>query len=509
MRSVVTFVRAPLRMGLYLGHLCVQMLLLMGCNFSFDPRTALAPEITVNLDMNQSRQVIDGFGGSNAWTGLPSDSAVKNEVVRLLFSRDQGIGLTILRNRIPFRELNKDGNDDKFVNKDGSNQYIYSTSSGVKTFSLNWTNWDLQNTKTLIGMITALPKGPENLVVMSTPWTPPNNAATNWKLSVPNIQDYPEVGGYLDPAKYTDYADLLADYVLGFTNQMGHPLSVLSVQNEPTWEPNYESCRWDGTQIKNFLKVLGNRFTLKGVSSSLRIMAPEDENFREDLILPTLADVESRNVLSIVGVHQYDYASKPNLAAQWLSQSKSYNKKIWMTEVSNGLANDPSIADGLLWARMIHYDMVIAEVNAFLYWWLWTNTSTFNQTGGSLLHVVNGTSILKNKRLYTLGQYSRFVRPGFVRIATASEPLPGVLLSAYASADRTKVVIVGINTGNEDRTVKITLPGLRAESEIGMWRTSETEDLVQLPLNGELSASSDALIVKFAARSVSTLEILR
>ncbi|MCA1950677.1 MAG: hypothetical protein LDL24_08895 [Treponema sp.] len=494
----------------FLGVVLISFVMLLGsCNFSFDPNINLVSEVTVNLNINQGRQVIDGFGGSNAWMSLPSDSATRNEVVRLLFSRDQGIGLTILRNRIPFRELNKDGNDDKFINKDGKNQYIYSEQNGVKTFSLNWTNWDLQNTKTLIGMIKALHQGPENLVVMSTPWTPPNNAATNWKLSVLNVQDYPEVGGYLDPNRYEDYADLLADYVHGFTGQMGHPLAVLSIQNEPTWEPNYESCKWDGTQIKIFLKVLGSRFPLKGVSSMLSIMAPEDENFREDLVLPALADEEARNVLSIVGVHQYDYTSKQNLAAQWLTQSKTHNKKIWMTEVSNGGTNDSSINDGLLWATMIHYDMVIAEVNAFLYWWLWTNTNTFNQTGSSLLHVVNGTSILKNKRLYTLGNYSRFVRHGFVRIATVPEPLPGVLLSAYASADRKKVVVVGINTSNKDRTVTIALQGLSSQSEINMWRTSETEDLLQLPLNGEYSVASNELIVKLAARSVSTLEIIR
>uniref|UniRef100_A0A7C3E765 Endo-beta-1,6-galactanase-like domain-containing protein n=1 Tax=Gracilinema caldarium TaxID=215591 RepID=A0A7C3E765_9SPIR len=284
-------------------------ILVSSCNFTFMPEKPLSAEQVVSVNLQDTRQVIDGFGGSNAWMGLPGNTTIRNEVVQLLFSKTKGIGLSILRNRIPFRELNKDGNDDKFVNKDANGHYICSEHNGVKTYSLNWTNWDLQNTKTLISLIKNLhpEEKPENLMVMSTPWTPPNNAVTQWKLNVPNINDYPEIGGYLDPARYQDYADLLADYVTQFSAQMGHPLSVLSIQNEPTWVPNYESCKWNGDQIRDFLKVLGNRFSLKNVSSMVKIMAPEDENFREDLLIPTFADQEARNVLSIVGVHQYDY----------------------------------------------------------------------------------------------------------------------------------------------------------------------------------------------------------
>lgn len=482
-------------------------IIMVSCNFSFTPDKPLEAETTVSINLNQRRQVIEGFGGSNAWLSLPADSSLKNKLVNLLFSREDGIGLTILRNRIPFREQNKDGNDDKFINKDGSNNYIYTENEGIKTFSLNWTNWDLQNTRTLITMIKTLPQGPEQLKIMSTPWTPPNNAVTKWKQNVPNIQDYPEIGGNLDPARYTDYADLLADYVNQFTEQMGYPLSIFSIQNEPTWQPNYESCTWDGNQIRDFLKILGNRFSRKGVPSTLRIIAPEDENFREDLVLPTLADTEARSVLSIVGVHQYDYKHKANFAAQRLSQTRAYNKDLWMTEVSDGGPNDPSIIDGLVWAQVIHHDMVLAEVNAFLYWWLWTNTSSSYQSGSSLLHVINNSSIQKNKRFYTLGQYSRFIRPGSVRLDVASEPLSGLLMSAYVSPENAKVIVVGINTNSYERCIQIHLDGIIATSEIRLWRTSETENLTAIPQNEIYSIGTNYVLVRLAPLSVSTLTI--
>lgn len=489
------------------GIVSILVLIFLSCNFTFTPVKPLEAEKTVNLDTSKIRQVIEGFGGSNAWLSLPVNTSVKNELVQLLYSKENGIGLTILRNRIPFRELNKDGNDDKFVNKDGTNQYIYSLNNGAKWFSLNWSNWDLQNTKNLISLIKALPDGPEKLIVMSTPWTPPNNSVTQWKLNVPNITDYPEVGGYLDPSHYIDYADLLADYVLQFPNQMGHDLSVLSIQNEPTWEPNYESCKWDGNQIRDFIKILGTRFPLKNVPSTLRIMAPEDENFREDLILPALADQEARNVLSIVGVHQYDYAFKQNMAAQKLNQTKYYNKALWMTEVSDGGPNDGSIQDGLLWAKVIHHDMVLAEVNAFLYWWLWTNTGLTNQSGGSLLHVINGAYIQKNKRFFTLGQYSRFIRPGYSRIDISSEPLPGLLLSSYISPDKKTLIVVGINTNDYERNLGINSAGLSLQNRIRLWRTSEMENLAAIDISENVSIANGTVVIRFLPTSVTTLVI--
>jgi len=38
-----------------------------------------------------------------------------------------------------------------------------------------------------------------------------------------------------------------------------------------------------------------------------------------------------------------------------------------------------------------------------------------------------------DKRLYTMGNYSRFIRPGYFRVYTNSELSTGVLVSAYKS----------------------------------------------------------------------------
>lgn len=452
---------------------------------------------TVYVDFSDIRQEIDGFGGSNAWTGLPSGQT-GTEVVKLLYSKTEGIGLTILRNRIPFRErysgyAHSDWNDG-FMRINTDESYKYTEKGGVKTFELNWGAWDLGNTKTLIQKIKALGgNGPESLTLMSTPWTPPNNKKTNWKTGVKNMNE-PDVGGRLDPAHYEDYADLLADYALNFEKNMGVPLSVLSIQNEPSWAPDYESCLWTGDEIRDFLIVLGQRFKLKDVSTSLGIMAPEDENFREDAILPSLDEPLASKVLTHVGLHQYEgvYTKASFMGAEKLSQTSKAGKRIWQTEISsnefnkmNQVPSGGGIEDALYYAQMIHYDMTIAELNAFLYWWLWTNGS--DEFDKASLIATKGSTIYDFKRLYAMGQYSRFIRPGWVRVGATDSPSNGVFTTAYKDPKSNEFAIVFVNTTDAIATIELDLNKTIGSYEI--WRTSDKESLKKIETSSEKKVS--------------------
>ena len=237
-----------------------------------------------NVKFSQGLQVIDGFGVSNAWL-YPPNASIKTAVYDALFSVSKGAGLSILRNRIPFRE--NPSNDDKFIDKNADGTYKSTAAAdGSKTFSLNWFNWDITNTSGLINDIKA--KGTDYQVTkfMSTPWTPPNNSVSKWKVSDSyKTMDYskPEVGGTLDASHYADYADVLADYALGYKAKFGTDLSVLSLQNEPNFQCTYESANWTAAQFHDFLAILKTEFTKKGVFTrfpTLKIMAPEYQNVK-------------------------------------------------------------------------------------------------------------------------------------------------------------------------------------------------------------------------------------
>ena len=456
---------------------------------------------TLVIDRAMVAQVIDGFGGANAWQALPADAAARSRVVDLLFSKTRGAGLSMLRNRIPFREQSGDGGaipdyNDRFIGYVNGQDYAYTANDdGTKTFALDWSNWDLSNTRELIAQARALGDDGGLAMVFSSPWTPPNNATTNWKRDVPDPINYPQIGGSLDPAHYADYADVLADYANGFADHMGMPLAALSIQNEPDWKANYESCAWTASQVHDFLAVLKTELAKKGAPGGLRIMAPEDANFEETLVVPTLDDPNTAGVVGVVGVHQYDLAES-NYAAKMLLTVKSHAKPLWMTEVSKGAPNDSSITDGLYWAQMIHTDLTLAQVNAFNYWWLWSSSSS-----ASALVGVDGATVTENKRLFTLGQFSRFVRPGWLRIAAAASPVTGVLSSVFRDPAGAAIAVVLVNTGPTTKQIDLQLAA-GTYGALGAWRTSATESLADA---GAVTVHGNVARVELPGLSVTTV----
>jgi len=480
--------------------------------------------VIVKIYYNEYRQVIDGFGASNAWTGLPRDNQAAVELVKLLYSKTEGAGFTILRNRIPFRERlpgdNTPGHNDNFiVRKDGHTYDYTENADGVKTFNLNWNSWDLNNTRNLIKYINDLgAEGPERLTIMSTPWTPPNNRVTQWKENVTGVSvrlDYtmdwsrPDLWGRLKRIHYNDYADLLADYVKNFESKMGAPLAILSVQNEPNWKVDYESAFWNGTDLRDFIKVIGQRFPMKGIAAGkdgLGIMMPEFENFNinfNEMIKPSLDDPESEKVITHIALHQYSgaYDTSSRAGAKEFPEIIKSGKRFWQTEVSGSGGEIPpgtGIANALYYARMIHWDMTLSQTNAFLYWWLWTNNP--NSTTGSLI-INDNDEITAAHRLYAMGQYSRFIRPGWRRIECDTSPRTGTYTSAYRNPQTNEIAVVIVN--DRYTAFNVTLNMEEADFDyLEMWRTSDKETLSSI---GRHRVSGKTALINLTPMSITTL----
>lgn len=465
------------------------------------PSVLTAGTGTVTVDPTLVRQTIEGFGASNAWTSLPSDATAKATVVKLLFSTTEGAGLTLIRNRIPFREdtgnTSHTGYNDSFLSKSSAGTYTSTTTAGHRFFTLNWSNWDLKNTRTLFSLASVYSA---EIKGFSTPWTPPNNHYDSWKIdegtntvggTYGDETEFPSIGGVLDPAHYQDYADVLADYASQFQANMGYPLAAISIQNEPNWLPKtYESCGWSAAQFKAFLPFLGSAWAAKGVTTP--VIAPESYSFTEDLISPSLASSALAGLVSIVGVHQYSGS------AAWLSATKTAGKRLWETEVSSGSTNDSSITDGLAWAQKIHSNLTVAEVNAFCYWWLWNTSSS--PTKSALLSIT-GTTVTDNKRLYTLGQYSRFVRPGWVRLLAETDPKTNVLTSVFRNPNAQAFAAVLINTGSTAQTITLKPASGLTFGTSSVWRTSASESLASV---GTLAAGATQTVT-LPAQSVTTV----
>jgi glucuronoarabinoxylan endo-1,4-beta-xylanase len=288
-------------------------------------------------------------------------------------------------------------------------------------------------------------------IVWGAPWSAP--AAWKDNGSITN-------GGQLLPARYDAWAATLAGFAAKLQQNAGVPLFGLSVQNEPDYNAPYVSMLYTNQTMANFVKVLGPK--LAALTPRPKLMMPDVSSWGGawGFSSAVLGDTAAAPYLDIVAVHQYAGVSAPQITA----------KPIWQTEMSSFEGFDPGMFNGLSVARWIHDALVVGNVSAWHYWWL----IGLNADDEGLIGFNRNTQT--TKRLYTVGNFSKFVRPGFVRVGSSTAP-GAVSLTAFKNPSTGAFVIVAINPGG-DIPLTVSLSGVTASS-VTPWLTSGSFDLVQ------------------------------
>ncbi|WP_437624028.1 glycoside hydrolase family 30 beta sandwich domain-containing protein [Sorangium sp. So ce1151] len=88
--------------------------------------------------------------------------------------------------------------------------------------------------------------------------------------------------------------------------------------------------------------------------------------------------------------------------------------------------------------------LVVGEANAWLWWWYSGNTTNEG--------LIQQSGSVTTKRYYTFGSFTRYIRPGYHRVAVTGVFPEKVLVSAYTN-DSGKVVVVAINETTSAQTV--------------------------------------------------------
>jgi len=203
------------------------------------------------------------------------------------------------------------------------------------------------------------------------------------------------------------------------------------------------------------------------------------------------ADAAAWKALDILGVHEYD-AQK---AFPWPKSDFPKDKEVWQTEMAGVMwwpEQGPSnnIADGIVVAQWIHSALVVGEASAWLWWW-------YPGQGDNEGLLANGNA--DTKRHWTLGNYSKFVRPGYMRVEVSGSAPSNVLLSAYSGPNT--VVVVAINSGTSTVSVPISIAGGTAPASCTPWLTSATANLVS---QTAVAVTGGAFSASLAGSSVTT-----
>jgi glucuronoarabinoxylan endo-1,4-beta-xylanase len=312
-------------------------------------------------------------------------------------------------------------------------------------------------------------------IVWGAPWSAPGA----WKDNGTTTN-----GGNLLPAFYDAWAARLAGFAAKLQLNAGVPLYGLSVQNEPDYTAGYDSMNYSGQTMDDFVKVLGPK--LAALNPRPKLIMPEVSSWGGawDFSSAVLGDSAAAPYLDIIGAHQYAGVSAPQTTA----------RPIWETEMSSFEGFDPSIGNGLMVAQWIHDAITIGNVSAWHYWWLFGHNA---DDEGLIGYSGNPTQI--TKRLYTFGNFSKFVRPGFVVVGTSGAS-GNVSVTAYKNPGTGAFVIVAINPDGSDAPMTISLNGLAAGS-VTPWVTSSALNLAQ---QSPLTVSGGSFSATLLASSVTS-----
>jgi glucuronoarabinoxylan endo-1,4-beta-xylanase len=334
----------------------------------------------------------------------------------MIFSQEKGIGVSILRIM-----LGDEG--------DGGAE-IAEPQKGV--FVWDDPDWETKKEDFDKGQIWLVNEAKKRGVktFMSTAWSPPDWMKTNNAYNAVSL-------GMLKPECYQDYADYLAEYVLGYKKYFGIDISYVSIANEPTIPSGYAGCLWSPNDMNKFIRdYLGPTFEARGVKAG--IILPESVNFDEFAALPALNDSKTAGYVDVIGVHAYE----KSLYLPEFTVSREKGKRVWQTEFMNqGVElqtyENNTITDGLKYADLIGNMFSTSGISAYFYWWLAANN---NADGSDLIRLCTGGeagSPTENglfrvfKRYYAFGNYSRFVRPEFKMIRADVSPDENIVITAF------------------------------------------------------------------------------
>jgi glucuronoarabinoxylan endo-1,4-beta-xylanase len=315
-------------------------------------------------------------------------------------------------------------------------------------------------------------------VEFATPWSPPAYMKTNGNV----------VGGSLNPSYYGAFANYLESFV-NYMASGGVNLYAISMQNEPDFVPtNYEGCGWTPQQMDTW--VANNSSVL-----TTRLMMPESASFNFNQSDATLNDPNAVGHVSIVAGHLY------GATISYYANAENHGKEVWATEhylTPSGAS--ATISDAIAAAIEVHTAMTVGSYNAYVWWWIAQNSGNANINNGLVDN--NGNPTYYG---YAIGQFSRFVRPGAVRVS-ATSPSSGVYISAYKGGS--SGTIVAINSNGNPVAMTFALQGLSPSSATPYETTSGGGLMQQSPVpvsNGSFSYTLPARsIVSFVTSGSGT-----
>lgn len=463
---------------------------------------------TISIKPATTYQTIHSFGASDCWTadyvGRYFSDTEKAKAARWLFSSETDadgnpLGIALSQWRVNLGAGSSTQGDNSNISDKTRRADCYLSSDG-KTY--DWTHaagqqWFMQQAKNY-GV-------PQFLLFSNAPliYYTSNGLANN--------KDKKYSGSILKSDCYDDFATYLAECARHFTEE-GYNIAYLDPVNEPAfdWTDGQEGTPWTNAEIASLAKELDKAITAKNLST--QILLPEASAW--DRLYQQCTDYNGRasnqidafwnkantdtyvgnlqHLAPIAAGHSYwTYSTDDNLvnvrtkAAEAASAQGIETAQTEWSMLGDAPASStgfPSSYDNatymdiaLYMAKLIYADLAYANVSSWSYWTAmaqekWSQKNRFyllrlNATGDtgseSYGDIETGGTVTDSKTLWALGNYSRFVRPGYTRVEMSipNSGLTGLMGTAFLSPAKDTVVAVFVNYGYMRRNVSFNIDG--------------------------------------------------
>lgn len=419
-----------------------------------------APEaVVVTIDALAQAQTIEGFGAAGAWWAQDVggwEDEKRDLVADLLFGREKGIGLSFYRYSIG----------------GGNGENIQDVWRRAETFEVARGQYDWTRDANAIWMLRAArERGVEHFVAFVN--SPPA------RMTVSGLTTGGKDGtSNLSPEMYAEFSQYLVDVVRHLRDVEGIPVDWLSPVNEPQWNWSYqngqEGCHYSPSEVLELTRVLLETLRRNAMDVQLSLFESGEWKTADVYIEKLASDPLIWQALPHVSLHSYwsTRADKERFVAHM--EKNHPDKSLWMsewTEMQEG--RDTGMESALVLASTIHDDLTIADVTS---WQYWIAVSKYQYRDGLIYVNPLDREVLQTKRLWVLGNYSRFLRPGFVRLETQGGD-DTLLVSAYRSADARRWVVVAANLAKQPVTLRLEAVNGEMPDSIARYETSEYMNL--------------------------------
>ncbi len=402
----------------------------------FSDAASQLPAVEVN-DMQQF-QKIDGFGfaltGGSAQLLMRMSPERRTALLKQIFSPEgDGIGASYIRLTIGASDMN----DHVFSYDDMPKG---ETDPDLAKFSL------AQDRLDVIPALKEILAINPSIKILGSPWSAPAWMKTNDDVK----------GGNLKPEFYGAFAAYFVKYIQGMQAE-GITIHAITIENEPLNPKNTPSMVMFAAEEGKFVAgFLGPAFEKAGIKTQIQLY---DHNLDvPSYPLSILADAAASKYVDGIAFHLYGGDTHTMSEVHDLYP----NKNLYLTEQSvTGRPSGGAIAIAEPVSRVLigptrnwSRNVLLWNLAADPKFGPHTDNGGCTMCAGAI--TLDGDNARFNVAYYAAAHFSKFVRPGSVRVgSTELEQLYNV---AFLTPDG-KVVLVVANTGNFDRKFQIKYHG--------------------------------------------------